>query len=134
MKHRHPRHEARRLRRLASKTPPEVVGASIPAHTPPELQELTVMVGEKGPGLLTGKDPERVGLLAVHPRSPACPDTMRAEARAVLLVVPRAELEQHAAHGGAIQRRPPPGVFWCLLYGENQRASLFIGPAGRLAS
>lgn len=132
MRYRRSRQEARRLS-LAAKSLPEVIGASIPTHTPPELQELTAMVGEKGPSLLVGRDPARVGLLAVHPCSPAYPDQIRAEDRIVLFVVSRTELEQHAARGGAIQRRPPPGVFWCLLYGKTQRGSLFIGPVGRLA-
>lgn len=134
MRHRRPRHEARRLRRLALKNPPEVIGANLPEHTTPELQELAVMVGEKGPGLLVGRDPERVGLLAVHPHSPACPDKMRREDRAVLIVVSRDKLERHATNAERIQRRPPPGVFWCLLYGKNQCASLFIGPVGRVAA
>ena len=115
----------RRARVRARLAPPQVVATTIPPTTPGELQELARLVAARGPALLVGHDPAAVGLLAVPPRSPACPERLQASD---VFVVPREMLER-LARNTSIQRRPPPGSFWALLFGEHQCAGVHIGPA-----
>lgn len=107
---------------------PFALGVSVEQGTPGELQELAALVALKGPGMLAGRDPAKVGLLAVHPRSPACPDDMRDEQSACLTVAPRAELERIARN--SLRHPPGPGVFWAILLGENKLLGLHLGPMG----
>jgi hypothetical protein len=102
------------------------VATTIPPTAPEELQELARLVARCGPALLVGHDPAAVGLLAVHPSSPACPEKLQ---KSDVFVVPRGMLER-LARNTSIQRQPPPGTFWALLFGEHQCAGLHIGPAG----
>ena len=112
---------------------PFVLGVSVEQGTPGELQELAALVALKGPELLAGHDPAKVGLLAVHPRSPACPAALRDGQGACLTVAPRAELEKLARKTN-LRRQPPPGAFWALLLGESKVAGLHIGPMGSEAA
>ena len=96
--------------------------------SPGDLQELAAIVALRGPEMLAGHDPARVVLLAVHPRSPVCPDP-RDEQSAYLAVAPRAEFER-LAHNVCMSNPPASGVFWAILFGESQLAGLHLGPMG----
>ena len=104
---------------------PEVLLCNVIPGVPPEILALMRFAYARGPEMLADLNPARFGLLAIHPRSPVCPDWIKKNEQAVLMVVPRAELERYAT-AGKLRTRPRPGQFLCLLYGKKHCAPMIM--------
>ena len=101
---------------------PEVILCNVIPGVPPEILALMRFAYARGPEMLADLNPARFGLLALHPRSPFCPDWIK---QPVLMVVPRAELER-CATAAKLRTRPRPGQFLCLLCGEKHCVPLTV--------
>lgn len=122
------RRHARRQQPPAPSPLPIMATLDLPPGCPDDVRELARMVAAEGPGLLAGLDPWRHGLIAVHPRSPACPNRLAPTGQMAAFVVPLAQLEAMARKNG-LTGQARSGWFFALLFGATRSACLHLKPA-----
>jgi len=119
---------ARRQQLPAASPLPLAASLDLPPDCPDDVRDLARMVAAEGPGLLAGLDPWRHGLIAVHPRSPACPDSLAPTGQMAAFVVPLAQLEAMTRKNG-LTGQARSGWFFALLFGATRSACLHLKPA-----
>ena len=122
----------RRARRPQPPLPlPPAASLDLPADCPCDVRELARLVAAEGPALLGGLSPDDAGLIAVHPRSPSCPDGLAAAGKTFTAVVPAEELEGLAREAG-LTAQHRPGWFGCLLVGIETSGFCYLAPTTRV--
>lgn len=96
-----------------------------------ELLPLAALACQHGPAMLTEQDgflsPTEVGLIVVHPNSPACPSPQARKGRAQLLVMSLAAVHMLAESLG-VQIEVRPGWYAVLLAGNDFAAPGYLIP------
>jgi len=124
------RRTPRRARRQRTEEAPALAFLGLPNNTPTDVRDLARLVAAEGPRLLAGLDPTRVGLAAVHPRSPACPDDLAAAGEMFITIEAINEIEALARRLN-LAARQRPGWFGCLLVGAKTSGFVHLAPADR---
>ena len=124
------RRHARRQQPPAPSPLPIMATLDLPPGCPDDVRDLARMVAAEGPGLLAGLDPWRHGLIAVHPRSPACPDPQARAGRVFATIEHRAHLEE-LARKVKLTGKHRPGWFGCLLVGIETSGFCYLAPTSR---
>ena len=100
------------------------------AHVPADVAALVATLTSEAPRLLAGFDPDRVGVVLVHPQSCAALPDLAARDRVLLTIEPLDELRQLAARLDLrLARRP--GWFAVLLVGVETSAMTYCAPPER---
>ena len=109
---------------------PLFAALDLPPDCPADVRDLARTAGTEAPELLAGLDPDRVGLVVIHPRSPACPDPQARAGRVFATVEP---LDEPAAlaHKLNLAAKRRPGWFGCLLVGIETNGFCYLAPASR---
>lgn len=109
---------------------PLFAALDLPPDCPADVRDLARTAGTEAPELLAGLDPDRVGLVLIHPRSPACPDPQARAGRVFATIEPRAHLEE-LARKVRLTGKHRPGWFGCLLVGVETSGFCYLAPTSR---
>lgn len=120
----------RARRRPAPATGPRFAAIDLPEGCPDDVRDLARTAAVEAPDLLAGLDPDRVGLVLVHPRSCACPAPQARAGRVFATVEPLDELAA-LAHKLNLAAKRRPGWFGCLLVGIETSGFCYLAPASR---
>lgn len=125
------RWSSRRARRLPPPLPlPPAASLDLPADCPADVRDLARTAGLEAPELLAGLDPDHVGLVLVHPRSPACPDP-HARAGLVFATIESRDHLVELARKVRLTAQHRPGWFGCLLVGIETSGFCYLAPTSR---
>ena len=126
------RWSSRRARRLPPPLPlPPAASLDLPADCPADVRDLARTAGLEAPELLAGLDPDHVGLVLIHPRSPACPDPHARAGRVFATIESRDHLVE-LARKVRLTAQHRPGWFGCLLVGIETSGFCFLAPTTRV--
>lgn len=104
------------------------VSLSLPPGAPADMVDLARIASTEGARLLEGLRPDRVGLVVVHPDSPACPDSHAGQGRALVRVEPLSKVERVARLAG-LRHQPDHERFSAVLLGQRHKAALTLRAA-----
>ena len=110
---------------------PIFAALDLPPDCPDDVRDLARTAGLEAPELLAGHDPDHVGLVLVHPRSPACPDPHARAGLVFATIQSRAHLEE-LARSIKLNVKHRPGWFGCLLVGIETSGFCFLAPTTRV--
>ena len=109
---------------------PIFAALDLPPDCPADVRDLARTAGGQAPELLAGLDPDAVGLVLIHPRSPACPDPLARAGRVFATIEHRAHLEELARKVN-LTGKHRPGWFGCLLVGIETSGFCYLAPTSR---
>lgn len=122
----------RRARRPQPPLPlPPAASLDLPPDCPDDVRDLARTAGVQAPELLAGLDPDRVGLVLIHPRSPACPDPHACAGRVFATIESRDHLVE-LARKVRLTAQHRPGWFGCLLVGIETSGFCYLAPTTRV--
>jgi len=125
------RRHARRQQQPAASPLPLMASLDLPQDCPTDVRDLARTAGTEAPELLAGLDPDHVGLVLIHPRSPACPGPQARAGRVFATIEPRAHLEE-LARKVRLTAQHRPGWFGCLLVGIETSGFCYLAPTTRV--
>ena len=109
---------------------PPAASLDLPPDCPDDVRDLARTAGGQAPELLAGLDPDRVGLVLIHPRSCACPGPQARAGRVFATIEPRDHLEELARKVN-LAAKHRPGWFGCLLVGIETSGFCYLAPTSR---
>lgn len=109
---------------------PIFAALDLPADCPADVRDLARTAGLEAPELLAGLDPDHVGLVLIHPRSPACPDPHARAGRVFATIESRDHLVE-LARKVRLTAQHRPGWFGCLLVGIETSGFCYLAPTSR---
>ena len=125
------RRHARRQQPPAPSPLPIMATLDLPPGCPADVRDLARTAGLEAPELLAGLDPDHVGLVLIHPRSPACPDPHARAGRVFATIESRDHLVE-LARKVRLTAQHRPGWFGCLLVGIETSGFCFLAPTTRV--
>ena len=116
-----------RRHRRARRPAPLAAYLDLPPDCSDDMRDLARVVATKAPELLAGLAPGEVGLVVIHPRSPACPDPAVRAGRIFAAVESRTHLEA-LARQIRLDASHRPGWFGCLFVGIETSSFGYLAP------